>query len=157
MHREGHIGAALLAYAPVGGLALALGAREVSALGLVAAAGFAMAPDWDQQLPVVTHRGITHTVWFVLAGAVVLGVAGVGLAGVVGGVVGVVVGVTTLGSHLLADMLTPMGVRPFEPLNDRHYTLDVVKAANPVANYVLLVVGVGAVVVAYALATGALG
>lgn len=56
--------------------------------------------------------------------------------------------------HLLADVLTPMGICPFEPLRDDKYTLDVVKAANPIANYALLGLGIVASVVAF-LAGGA--
>jgi inner membrane protein len=55
-------------------------------------------------------------------------------------------------AHLLGDVLTPTGVRPFAPIRDEKYTLDVVKAANPLANYVLL--GIGVVAVAGALAAG---
>jgi hypothetical protein len=45
-----------------------------------------------------------------------------------------------------------MGVTPFTPLSGRHVTYDVVKAKNRVANYLFLVVGLGAAGGAYALA-----
>ncbi|TKX82999.1 metal-dependent hydrolase, partial [Halorubrum sp. SS5] len=97
----------------------------------------------------VKHRGITHTVWFALLVGVAFGAAGlaVGLrSGLVEallfGGAGFLFGVATIGSHLLADALTPMGVRPFAPLRDTEYTLDLVTAANPLANYALLGLGV---------------
>lgn len=54
-------------------------------------------------------------------------------------------------AHILADVLTLAGVRPFAPVRDEKYTLDLAKAANPLANYVLLAVGVAAVALAAAL------
>lgn len=122
MHREGHIGVALLAYAPVGAVTLALGTDTLALLGGAGAVGLAMLLDYDQRVPGVTHRGPTHTVWFALAVGVLLGVAA-GLAdrstgplAVVGlAAFGFTIGVLTIGSHILADALTPAGVRPLEP------------------------------------------
>lgn len=48
---------------------------------------------------------------------------------------------TAVLSHLFADALTPMGVRPFEPHDDQEICFDVARAANPIANYGLLVLG----------------
>lgn len=149
MHREGHVGAALLAYAPVGAVTLALGFDTLALLGGVGVAGLAMLPDVDQRIPGLTHRGPTHTVWFALAVGVVLAVAG----GVVGGSHGplaaaglavwaFVVGTGTVGSHILADALTPAGVRPFAPYCGGFYSYDLARASNPIANYALLAVGV---------------
>ncbi|OYR80401.1 metal-dependent hydrolase [Halorubrum sp. E3] len=161
MHRPGHYGGSLLAYAPVGFLVVAAGAVELAIAGGAVAVAGAMIPDWDQRVPFVRHRGPTHTVWFALLVGAVLGAAGalVGSGGGVGGAVilgafGFVVGVTIVAGHLLADVLTPMGIRPFDPLRDDKYTLDVAKAANPVANYALLGLGIVASVVAF-LAGGA--
>jgi inner membrane protein len=42
---------------------------------------------------------------------------------------------TAVLSHLFADALTPMGVRPFEPHDDQEICFDVARAANPLANY----------------------
>lgn len=150
MHREGHVGAALLAYAPVGFVTAAAGFRALSLFGGVGVAVLAMLPDYDQRVPGVDHRGVTHTVWFALLVGVVLAVAGA-LVGSSRGVVasvglaafGFAVGVVTIGSHIAADALTPAGVRPFAPVRTRRYTYDVTKAANPIANYALL--GIGAV------------
>jgi inner membrane protein len=48
---------------------------------------------------------------------------------------------TAVLSHLFADALTPMGVRPFEPHDDQEICFDVAPAANPLANYALLALG----------------
>lgn len=61
MHREGHVGAALVAYAPIGGVLVAAGATGAAVVGGMVAFGLAMLPDWDQQIPFVDHRGVTHT------------------------------------------------------------------------------------------------
>ena len=76
MHREGHVDAALLAYAPVGLVTLALGFDTLALLGGVGAAGLAMLPELDQRIPGLTYRGPTYTVWFALAVGVVLAAAG---------------------------------------------------------------------------------
>ena len=158
MHREGHIGAALLAYAPLGAVMLALGFDTLALLGAVGAVGLAMLPDYDQRVPGVTHRGPTHTVWFALTVAVVLAVVG-GLAGCSTGPLAVVglaafgfsLGALTIGSHILADSLTPAGVRPLAPYRDDFYCYDLARASNPVANYALLALGVVAAAGALAL------
>jgi len=54
---------------------------------------------------------------------------------------GFAVGALTVVSHLLADVITPMGIRPFWPLSDRHFTLDLVYAKNWAANVLLFVLG----------------
>lgn len=159
MHREGHIGAALLAYAPVGAVVLALGFDTYALGGGVVAAGLAMLPDYDQRVPGLAHRGPTHTVWFALAVGTLLGIVGglagrpTGLAAVVAlGTFGFATGFLTVVSHILADALTPAGVRPFAPYRTRHYSADLTRASNPVANYALL--AVGAVAIGLALLLG---
>lgn len=157
MHREGHIGMALLAYSPVTLLTTVAGYTDLAIAGAVAAGALAMVPDLDLRVPFVEHRGPTHTAWFtVLVGSLagVLGlVAGLSrgvLAGVgIGLFAGVVVSLT-LASHLVADALTPMGIQPWAPRSTRTISLDLFTAANPVANYALLGIGLVAVAAAYA-------
>jgi inner membrane protein len=69
-----------------------------------------------------------------------------------GAAFGVVLGVVGIGSHLLADALTPMGLNVFWPLPADSYTFSVVRADNTVANYALLFLGALATVAALALA-----
>jgi hypothetical protein len=56
-------------------------------------------------------------------------------------------------SPLFADALTPMGVRPLEPRDDRELCYDGARASNPVANYGLLVLGGAVALVFFALAS----
>ncbi len=173
MYRNGHYGAALLAYAPVGSLLAALGYRTLALLAAGVALAVAMVPDLDIRVPGLKHRGSTHTVGFALLVGVVVGALGVtvvtagnpaavstalatrdgGPVPALGvGVLGFLVGALTVCSHIAADALTPMGVTPLWPLSDRHVSLDVVRASNRVANAVLLGVGVAAAAGGYWLA-----
>jgi len=148
MYQYGHYGAALLGYAPLGFLLSITGFDELALLGAVGAAGLAMVPDVDQRLPLIAHRGPTHTVWFALAAGLVLAVLGLliglenGILQAIGlSVAGGYLGAVTVCSHIAADALTPAGVKPFAPRRDDWYSYDVARASNPIANGVLLVVG----------------
>jgi inner membrane protein len=153
MHREGHYGAALAAYAPLGFVAIVAGAPDLAVAGGAVAIGLAMLPDYDQRIPGLEHRGVTHTVWFALLVATVLGIAGLAIGvsrdgvvlGLAFGAFGALVGGLTIASHVAADALTPAGVTPLAPVDDRHVSYDVVRARNPIANYGLLVLGGGVV------------
>lgn len=155
MYQLGHYGVALLAYAPLGAV-VAVGGHEAAAIvGALVCVGLSTLPDCDHRLPVIEHRGPTHTVLFALlvgaalaAGAAALIEASSPFADVGFVAFAFVVGAVSIGSHLLADALTPMGIRPFWPVSRRHYTLGLTRAANPIANYALLGLGIGAVVVA---------
>ncbi|GAB3411870.1 hypothetical protein GCM10027435_04040 [Haloparvum alkalitolerans] len=149
MHRTGHYGAALCLYAPVGFLALAAGFAELAVAGGVVAVGGATVPDLDLRVPFLPHRGPTHTVWFAAAvaaacalGGGALGAGSGALAAVGVGAFAALAGAVAIGSHLLADAMTPMGIRPFAPLRDDRYSLEAARAANPIANYGLLALGV---------------
>ena len=159
MHRKGHVGASLVVYAPLGFLVTALASIELGLVGAAGVASLAMVPDLDMRVPFVKHRGITHTVWFALLVGVAFGAVGLAVGFQAGiaeallfGGAGFLFGTVTIVSHLLADALTPMGIRPFAPVRDDEYTLDLFTAANPLANYALL--GLGGVVVAVALVAG---
>lgn len=151
MYQLGHYGAALLAYAPVGVAVSLAGYDAVAIIGGLVCASLSTLPDCDHRLPLIEHRGPTHTLLF--AALVGAGLAG-GAAALVGesspfagvGLVAFafVVGALSIVSHLLADALTPMGIRPFWPLSRRRYTLKLTRASNPVANYALFALGVGA-------------
>lgn len=150
MYATGHYGAALLVYAPVGFLLM----RVEPTLALVGGAGvlaLSTVPDFDLRLPFVTHRGVTHTLLFTLAASALLGAVGWQLGQEsyqpLGGpttaaAFGFGVGLLGLGSHLLADVLTPMGVAVFWPLSSKRYSLSVARAANPLANWGLFALGV---------------
>lgn len=161
MYRTGHYGAALLVYAPVGYLLVLVGRDDLAVLGGAGVLALARLPDYDLRVPLVRHRGPTHTVLFGLLVGAALGAGGwlVGVrrgaaAGLELGLLGVAVGVLAVGSHLLADALTPAGVRPFWPVSSRRYSLGLARADNPLANYGLLALGVGATAAVLLVARG---
>ncbi|ADJ15373.1 metal-dependent hydrolase [Halalkalicoccus jeotgali] len=155
MHAPGHVGTALLVYSPIGLVLLLVGFDELAVLGGVGMVALATFPDCDHRLPVVSHRGPTHSILFALA--VGAGLASAGflfgeIAAVRPGVMAAfafAIGALAILSHLAADSITPMGIRPLWPLSRWHYSADIVRAKNPIANYLLLAVGLAA-------ATGAL-
>lgn len=149
MQRPGHVGAALLAYLPLGvGLHYAEAGR-LALLGFLLAVAVSSLPDSDQGLP-IQHRGPTHTVWFVAACTAIAGCTGwVFGTPSVGLVVGTATGLSLV-SHLVADSITPMGIRPYLPLSGREHCFGLVYAANAKANYVIFGVGIAATVVVHA-------
>ncbi|QPV62752.1 metal-dependent hydrolase [Halosimplex litoreum] len=178
MYKTGHYGAALLVYAPVGGALLVAGFDAAALVGGAVVVALSGLPDVDQRIPFVEHRGPTHTVGFLVLVGLAVGAAGAAVGGAVPaeqaflsgdavtwavavasggtaalGAFGFLLGSLAVASHLLADALTPMGITPFRPLSDAHYTISLTRADNAVANYLLLGIGV-AVTVATVLVTG---
>ncbi|PAU83927.1 hydrolase [Halorubrum salipaludis] len=166
MYWRGHVGIALLAYAPVAAAVRVAGEPGLAVLGAAVAVAFATVPDLDHRLP-VAHRGPTHTVGFVVATGTVVAVAG-GLVFPARGGINLLAsggsalpawtpvfagGVATLSlcSHVAADAITPMGIRPFRPLSTWHVTFDLTPAANPRANRLFLGLGVAALALSVAL------
>jgi inner membrane protein len=152
MYWRGHVGIALLAYAPVAGAVRVVGEPGLAVLGGAVAVAFATVPDLDHRLP-VAHRGPTHTVAFaVVTGALVAAAAAIAFP--IGGGTALpawtpafVGGVATLSlaSHIAGDAITPMGIWPFRPFRERHVRYDLTPAANPRANRLFLGAGVAAV------------
>ncbi|MFB6113920.1 MAG: metal-dependent hydrolase [Halodesulfurarchaeum sp.] len=152
MLRSGHQGLALLLYTPLSGLIVGTGGTAML-VGVPVLLLAARVPDFDRWLPLLSHRGLTHTIWF----AIVLSVAfAVGIGTVldpaitpeshtllVYGTLGAVVGLL---SHLLGDSVTPQGIRPFWPLSSRRIALHIVRSSDRRVNAFLLVLGVGALV-----------
>ena len=160
MYQNGHVGAALLAYAPIGFAVTAADSRTLALVGGALAVTLAMIPDSDMRIPGVAHRGPTHTVWFATLVGLAIAIGGVALGQSQGsataatlGSFGFLVAFVTICSHIAADAITPMGVTPFTPFSDRHITYDVVPAKHTVANYLLLGAGVAASAGAFGLAT----
>lgn len=159
MLKLGHYGVALGVYAPVASWLLEQGSTALALGGGVVLLWLAMLPDVDTRLPGVSHRGSTHTFLFALAVGVAVGLVGdVAIAPTVGefgsdawtnvpgfrtgiGGFGFFVGTLAILSHLLADVITPMGIRPFWPVSGRSFSLDITPARNTAANYVLLAAG----------------
>jgi inner membrane protein len=151
---------ALLAYAPVAVGLVTTGHAGLAPLGGIGVLALTPVPDWDQRVPFVEHRGITHTLAFALliglatGGVCLLAARSVpGLQAAYGppellGTFGAGVSVLAILAHLAADVITPAGLEPFQPVSGRHYSLSLVGAANRIANAALLVAGVFAAAVA---------
>ncbi len=145
MYRWGHVGAALFCYGPVGAALSRAGDPELALAGTVVAVALATVPDIDEFLA-IDHRGLTHTVWFVGGGAVLSAAVGVGVGLAIDRPIAVATAVGTaaavsLVSHLLADSITPMGIRPFFPVSAWHHTFGITPAANQRANGAMLCAG----------------
>jgi inner membrane protein len=156
--RDGHLGAALLAFVPVGLTMVEAGAGGLALVGAAVATSLAMVPDYDQRVSFVSHRGVTHTLAFAVLFGLALG-AVAGTLAEAGGIAvsgsfavldyevaslqafGFLMGTFTMLSHLAADALTPSGVPLVWPLSDYRFSLGLVKADNAVANNGLLVAG----------------
>lgn len=166
MYREGHIGLGLLAAAP---FALLFGLTIAPQWGLLTF-GFAFitsrAPDIDQRIPGLSHRGFTHTIWF---GVLLSSLFAVGSTLVLSpvtmepnalkGTASVVQLLTSnwsilvvafigclagFASHLLGDILTEAydyTVNPFWPVSKKAYTLGWTKADSKAWNWGFLVLG----------------
>jgi inner membrane protein len=150
VYRRGHWGVSLLAFAPVGFALLAVGRPTLAVAGGGAVLWLSTLPDVDHRLPLVSHRGVTHTLAFALAVGLVGAGVGVALAPAVGdgrvalGLFGFGVGVLGILAHLLADALTPAGVPLLWPLSGRRRSLSLTRADDTTANLLLLALGVGA-------------
>lgn len=168
-----------LLYAPVTVVVSAIGTTELALIGALIVVGLASLPDMDRHfdsgmhshrsdlwhLVPISHRGITHTVWFGLfAGIAVGGITAflippdatsiVGVSPLMtGALLGGFVTLAILG-HIIGDMITPMGVRPFSPVISTRYSLDLVKASNAWANRGLLFGGAIVLIVVFAVVSG---
>lgn len=149
MYAPGHLGIGLLLYTPVAYALSALGRAEEAASWALVVLPLSLLPDVDALLPGVAHRGATHSL--PAAGCTGVAVGAVGWLTAPSGddrseraAVGFVVGVLSVLGHLLGDVLTPMGVRPFGPGREASYTLDLVPARHPRANVGLLALGAAA-------------
>lgn len=155
MHWRGHVGLGLLVCSPLVAWLLALDRVGMAAAVVATAALFGMLPDADEFLP-IPHRGLTHTVWFAVGTPLVFGVVAaivlrVDPIAIVDRPATATIALTgtaalSLLSHLLGDVVTPMGLRPFAPLSDWHVTFDVVLSRSPTVNRLLLGAGLLAVV-----------
>jgi len=155
----------MLLYSPFGFALTITGNPVVAIVGGALTIGGGGIPDVDLKTNLVKHRGWTHTIWFALLmsciGCALTTIMWYGLpesiititgvpptqAVLVGAFLGVGVG-----THILGDMLTPTGVRPFHPttpkniggltLSEKRYTLDMVNASDKTANSVFFILGI---------------
>lgn len=147
MHWRGHVGLGFLSCSPLFAWLLAHDRGLLAVAVLVSAMGFGVLPDADELLA-IPHRGLTHTVWFVVAVPIAVGgVVAVALPADSAGIVLAGGAGLALVSHLVGDVVTPMGLRPFAPLSDWHVSLNLTLSRARSINRILLVVGVLAMVV----------
>jgi len=64
MFKQGHLGVSMLVFGPVGYALVARGLPELAAITGLVMAWFTMLPDIDHRLPIVEHRGPTHSLLF---------------------------------------------------------------------------------------------
>ncbi|MEA1929971.1 MAG: metal-dependent hydrolase [Euryarchaeota archaeon] len=158
MYRKGHLGVSLLVFAPIGYTLAELGAPELAALTGGVMLWLVMLPDVDYRLPMIEHRGPTHSLAFAALIGGVGAALGVGAELVLGGTaesvgvglalpaVGFAIGALTVIAHLIGDTLTPAGVNYLWPLSSRTFSVSLARASNPWANSGLF--GLGLVVTA---------
>ena len=153
MFKQGHLGVSMLVFGPVGYALVARGAPELAAVTGVVMVWFSMLPDIDHRLPIVEHRGPTHSLLFAALIGGVGWAVGIAIEAVMGPVVGVPlstvgfgIGALTVVAHLIGDTLTPAGVPYLWPLSGRTVSLSLVGAGNSLANAGLF--GLGLVVTA---------
>lgn len=146
MYLLGHLGVGMLVFAPLAYHFCRSGRGRRAWAGTAVVLMLATVPDVDNSIPGIAHRGITHTVWAALLVGALLALLGWRLhaAGPGRGSAtrfAFLLGTLTVLSHLLGDVITPMGIRPFAPLVGSEYSLALVAARDPGANVALLVAG----------------
>lgn len=160
MYVLGHVGISLLLFAPLAGVLLSTGYPLLTVVTGLLMIAIGPLPDLDTYTDRLDHRGPTHTVWFALAVGLLVGlVTGLGTALsnwyisscslLLAWLPVWLGGVSTLAvlGHLVGDLVTPMGLWPFRPLSDRHYTADLTASKSPRANRLCFGAGTLALVV----------
>ena len=162
MYRKGHYGVSLLVFAPIGFGLILLGLPIVAMVIGGVMLWLAMLPDVNHRLPLIKHRGPTHSLLFASAIGAGFGAAGylLGDGALLGellaesavgteaplrlqvAAVGFAAGFLAVLAHLLGDALTPAGVNFLWPLSGETHSLSVTRADNTLWNYGLLAVGV---------------
>lgn len=167
MYRTGHIGINLLGYSPIMLILIAIDQMALAILGLLFIANFASLPDLDLNYWFLAHRGFTHTYSFAFIIGLITGLISIPLVlvavyfGFVSTFLQVfllilgsaLMGVYAVALHLVGDVITPSGIRPFKKppyvpnssiFSEKRYTFDICKAANDMANFSFLVLGISA-------------
>ena len=146
----GHLGITLFLCAPLVNALVTSGYRTEVPRWVGLALAVTMVPDLDLYLPWFTHRGLSHSLLAAVCVGVVVAVVvaarwGDPLASsadyVRRAMLGFTVGAGSIVGHLVGDVITPMGVRPFFPL-DSVYTLNLFYAKDVEANLAFMLIGV---------------
>ncbi len=148
MYRKGHLGVSLLVFAPIGYGLVSIGEPELSLLTGAVMVWLAMLPDIDHRLPIISHRGPTHSLLFaalvggVFAGAGFLLEGAFTVAGFSLAAFGFFLGFVSVFAHLIGDTLTPAGVNYLWPLSIKTFSVYLTRADNTIANQGLFALGV---------------
>lgn len=165
MYKTGHMGTNALIYSPVLFVLVLLDYTAIGVVGLFVTSQMASIPDIDLRSNIFKHRGFTHTFTFATIIGIIfsiitipilillfyLGVLNLTYGNVAITLIGSnILGFITITNHILADAITPAGVRPFQKppmlpnmsiFSDKRYTFDIVYAKNKMANSALLIGG----------------
>jgi len=146
----------LILYAPVLVGLLWMELYVFAILGLVLSMGLVMLPDKDQGIPLLPHRGFTHTIWFASLVGLAMALVGMVIAPVLifAGVdaqpvilfLGFI-GVFSIVAHLFADAITPAGIKPYQPLSQRRHS-GRISANSFIGNWFFWLSGIGAILFA---------
>lgn len=146
MYPRGHAGIAMIATVPF--TTYFTGVPEFTVLVIIAM-WTSVLPDIDvpicRRVQSIRHRGLTHTIWFVILFTSLTTMTHVLLSqwlffSLKVSVIGVIIGVS---SHVIADGFNRDGVRPFEIFGrfNYHLRLNCVKSDSYVVNNLLITVG----------------
>lgn len=167
MHKEGHHGTVLLVFAPVALLLASLGYVVEIAIGFMVLNSLAMLPDIDMRIPLIKHRGITHTIWFALAVGLAIGLAAAYSSTFIVfwrpvdtvwhiaayGLYGFLLGLLAVFGHVLGDVVTVSGVKFFYPVSNKKYRVEnkwlnlPTLASSDLANYLFILTGLSAFII----------
>lgn len=172
MHKEGHIGIGLIIYSFFTVIFLLLDMINTALIFGIIFIFLSYHPDIDLKIQRKTsflrnkylkavipflsnllnatkHRKITHTIWYALLWGLIISSFSFiyfsnyeTLPRMILSITGFIIGFLGIISHLLGDILTPMGIKPFYPVKNKNYTLDKVKAKNKYANFSFLFLGI---------------
>lgn len=166
MYTKGHIGVTLILFSPIMFYLMMNGFGVWGVAGLITAGTLSTILDQDQNIPFLTHRGISHsiasafavaiftviilalifsfsTMFFVPLGAII-GVPPMVVLGFFG-----FISFFTIITHLIADLLTPSGVPLLKPFSDKKFGLGLIYASNPVANVAFWLIGWSATILVF--------
>ena len=159
MYKNGHRGLSLFLSAPIVAVLVSYELGVLALVFVVSVFSMPSIPDIDihlQEYTPITHRGITHTVWFAMFFGVLY--AGFVFGGMIYFGIEEVLTYTTVSLwevlafswftgfcvimfHILGDVITPMGVKVFSRDNRGGFSLNFVLAKNRIANETSIVIG----------------
>lgn len=148
MNSYGHYGIAMLLYSPILFIFTLQDFFLLGLVGVLAVFLLSRTPDIDYYIPLITHRGITHTIWFAVVIGFLLSMPfdSTGSITLFGHPVPYRLIAFTFGSysvitHIIGDSLTPSGVRPFMPFIMTRYSMTIVRSGSNIGNGIFFVIG----------------